>query len=148
MVAHGMRPTNFENPPLHTQIHEHQNYFDTKVEEIVPETQQSNLTNNSNPTPESNTKGKGKTNFGTRTKKQPWTRVEEEALMRAFIDVSEDSVVGNAQHCGMFFFIIFIYVNVTSFCKRVESLFYNIMGKSKYRSHHQIHTKCGKLIKM
>jgi len=32
-------PTNFGNPPPHTQIHQHQNQFETEVEEIVPETQ-------------------------------------------------------------------------------------------------------------
>ena len=71
--------------------------------------------------------------------------------MRAYIDVSEDSVVGNVQPGGMFlllllfiviiFILILIYVNVASFWKRVENMFYNIMGKLKYRSHHQIHTK-------
>ena len=52
-------------------------------------------------------KGKEKKSFDTRPKKQPWTRVEEEALMRAYIDVSEDSVVGNAQLGGMFLLLLF-----------------------------------------
>ena len=70
--------------------------------------------------------------------------------MKAFIDVSDDSVVGKVQRCGMFlllllFIIILIYVNVASFWKRVESSVYNIVGKSQYRSHHQINTKFTKL---
>jgi hypothetical protein len=103
MVAHGMRPTNFGNFPRYP------NQIPTEVEEIVPETQQSpptpeiNLTIDSNPTPESNPtsesnrKGKGKNPFENRKEKQPWSRVEEEALMKAFINISEDPIVGNAQ---------------------------------------------------
>ena len=53
MVAHGMRPTNFGNPPRYTQIHQD----DTEVEDIVPETQQSY------PTLESNPKEKGNNFF-------------------------------------------------------------------------------------
>ena len=108
MVAHGMRPTNFGNPPLHTQIHQHQNQFNTEVEKIVSETQQSN------PTSESNPKGKGKNVFDMRSKKQPWTRVEEEALMRAYIDVSVDSVVGNAQPGGMFLLLLLLLLLLLS----------------------------------
>ena len=77
MVAYSMRSTNFGNPPLHNQ-----NQFDTEVEEIVPETQQSiptpeiNPTIDSNPTPESNHKGKGKNPFENRKEKQSWSQVE------------------------------------------------------------------------
>ena len=45
----------------------------------------------------------------------------------------------------MLFIIILIYVNVARFWKRVESSFYNIVGKSQYRSHHQTRTKFTKL---
>ena len=60
MIAHGMRPTNFGNPPRYIQIHQHQNEYDTEVEEIVPETQQSNPTPESNPTRRQEGKGKKK----------------------------------------------------------------------------------------
>jgi hypothetical protein len=105
--------------------------------------------------------------------------------MRAYIDVSEDPIVGNAQPSGIFLLlllfivfiviliiviycyllflllfllllfivfiviifilIIFIYVNVDGFWKRVESLFYNLMGEQGYRTNHQIYTKCTNL---
>ena len=54
--------------------------------------------------------------------------------MRAYINVSEDPIVGNAQLSGIFFFyllfllLFIINVNVDGFWKRVESLFYNIVG--------------------
>ena len=49
-----MRLTNFGNTPRYTQIHHHQNEYDTEVKEMVPKTQQSNPTPESNTTSESN----------------------------------------------------------------------------------------------
>ena len=113
MVAHGMRPTNFGNYPRYP------NQIPTEFEEIVPETQQSpptpeiitidsNPTLESNSTSESNRKGKGENPFGNRKEKQPWNRVEEEALMRAFINISEDPIVGNAQPGGMLLLLLLL----------------------------------------
>ena len=101
MVASGMRPSNFGNYPRYPNQHPNQ------VDEVVLETQQSpptpesNPTSESNPTCEPNRKGKGKKPFENRKEKQPWSRVEEEALMKAFINISEGPIVGNAQPADM-----------------------------------------------
>ena len=70
MIAHGMRLTNFGNPPRYTQIHQHQNEYDTEVEEIVPETQQSNPTSESNPMPRDQTPHVGKRERGRKHMKR------------------------------------------------------------------------------
>ena len=100
MIASGMRPTYFGNAPRHTQSYEN----------IVPETQQSNPTPESYPTIESNSASQSKTKKTSR----PWKRAEKEVLMRAYINVSEDPIVGNAQPSGIFLllllFIVFIVI--------------------------------------
>ena len=118
MVAHGMRPTNFGNYPRYPN--QYPNQIPTEVEGIVPETQQSpptpeiNLKIDTNPTPESNPtselnrKGNGKNPFENRKEKQGWSRVEEEALMRAFTNISEDPIVGNAQISGMLLLLLLL----------------------------------------
>ena len=76
-------------------------------EDIVPETQQSNPTPESYPTPDSYPTSQSK----TKKTRRPWKRAEEEALMRAYINVSEDPIVGNTQPSGIFLllFIVIYY---------------------------------------
>jgi len=68
-------------------------------EDIVPETQPGTQTR---PSKAVNTKQPN------RKKAQPCTPAEEVALIRAFVDISEDNQVGNAQRSGEFYIKFFI----------------------------------------
>ena len=88
------------------------------------------------PTPESNPTPQSK----TKKTRRPWKRYEEETLMRAYIDVSEDPIVGNAQPSGIFLLlllfivfivIIFIYVNVDDFFEKSREPLLQHYGRTR-----------------
>ncbi|KAL8249605.1 hypothetical protein R6Q59_006473 [Mikania micrantha] len=62
-----------------------------------------------------------------------WSEVEEVALARAYIDVSEDSFVGNNQ-------------TSTEFWKHVRAQFFSAMGRDSYRTNDMIFGKWRDLI--
>ncbi|KAL8239166.1 hypothetical protein R6Q59_015733 [Mikania micrantha] len=57
-----------------------------------------------------------------------WTESEEVALVRAYIDVSEDLIVGNNQMSSVFW-------------SRVRDQFFSTMGRGSYRTNDMLSNK-------
>ncbi|VFQ97540.1 unnamed protein product [Cuscuta campestris] len=89
--------------------------------EVVPDTQ-----------PHKSTKGKGKkrNQEGTsgRSASKPWTATEEEALARAWVNISQDPIKGNAQTSD-------------GFWNKVTHEFHVLMNSKPYRLFHSVSSK-------
>ncbi|XP_022040950.1 uncharacterized protein LOC110943513 [Helianthus annuus] len=81
--------------------------------EVVPETQPE-------PSKKKNKKGKGKKEDAAAKQQQQWTKIEEEALAKAYINTSTSPIIGNNQLCD-------------SFWQEALDIFHGLMEQDEYR---------------
>ncbi|XP_021980719.1 uncharacterized protein LOC110876867 [Helianthus annuus] len=115
----------YQPPPQapRTQIEEQ----DDDVE-VVPETQETQP----EPSKKKNKKGKGKKEDAAAKQKQQWTKIQEEALPKAYINSSTSPIIGNNQQSD-------------SFWQEALDIFHGLMEQGEYRTIDSISSKWRKM---